>query len=197
MKRAVFVSSFVVLAALAACGGDDDATSTAPPDGGTTTTPSPDAATANDGSSTTDSPSGGLCHALQQEGPLVTSTAMAPPAPTPTGGTIQDGKYYLTSYTVYTAASGGPPTKISSTIVITGNVVDGVTFYEGTMQTIKNRTTYTTSGTNYTGTAVCWDPPVDGGVGTATTGYSADATTFTTHIPLGAQVTIVSTYTKQ
>jgi len=122
-------------------------------------------------------------------GTEVAETAGTGTAPTPTGGTVVDGKYALTKVEVY-PGSAATSVKHKLTFEQTGTTVQVVGETTGTP--IRRETwTVAPSGTSFTATVTC---PSNGW--TASFGYSATATEFKQFITSGA-TTQVGTFTKQ
>ena len=110
------------------------------------------------------------CGAASLGGPVVSQTAGAGPAPTPTGGTIVNGTYHLTAVVKHGGGALGVGTRQQTSVILDGNLQtvvydsqSGFSMYQGTL---------VTAGTTLTANLVC---PV---TGTApVTNYSATATT--------------------
>ncbi len=131
----------------------------------------------------------GGCNGLANDAPAVDSTAKSGTAPTPQGGTVVDGTYFLTTLNEY--GSGGP-TALGrrSTMVIQGSDMQHVTDEQG-IATDRGSNTFTTSATTFTTNATC---PTDA---TATSSYTATATTLTFYFDLGAGHTSEQINTRQ
>lgn len=186
-----------------ACGGDDASSPSAPgtaTDGGSTATSDASSDGGDDGSTQgIDSSAGEQCNDLVQEGAFVTSVKSAPPAPARTGGTIVPGKYVITAVNAYTDSdAGGDSTALAATVVVSGNKFDTVSSIQGGA-TYRATSTFTTNGNQFTGTFVCYYPPLDGGVpsGSASQEFTAKPTELRTYLDFGALGILEYVYTKQ
>jgi hypothetical protein len=117
-------------------------------------------------SASTDGGDGGVCTDVTATGVLVDRTGVVGDPPVATGGTIVDGTYDLTQYTVYVGASGvGGPTGITAkaTIRIAGGKIGEDIQIGGTGKTTTETTTssvYTVTGATFAETVLC---PAGGG----------------------------------
>lgn len=170
------VSPFAVVA----CSSDDTGSTAAgdaatptptptPEGGGTTETGAPDGGQADTSTPPVDS---GKCNGVVNGASVIGEVAGTGTKPTPAGGTIVDGTYYLTKHEVFAPASPDANTR-KRTIVFAGN-----TFQTHENDTGKNEVqlsgTFTTSGAAVTLTVTC---PI---MATTTIPYTATATTIAT-----------------
>lgn len=107
-----------------------------------------------------DAGEGGICSELLNTGPLVDRLAVIGDPPISTGGTIVEGTYDLTDYTVYIALGGlGGPTGVTakSTISVTGNEIEQITETGGNTPVKVERkvSAYSVNGSAIAMTAIC------------------------------------------
>lgn len=113
---------------------------------------------ADGGDASTDA---GVCTDLPNTGTLVDRTGVQGDPPTANGGTVADGTYDLSAYTVYVGASGvAGPTGITAkgTIRIGAGKIDQVLELGGTGKTptaTATRSAYTASGATFAETQLC------------------------------------------
>ena len=113
-----------------------------------------------------DSGEGGVCNDLVNGGVLVDRTAVNGDPPTATGGTVVDGTYNLTDYSVYVGTGGAPgPTGITAkaTLRIAAGKIDEILELGGTGKTSTVTTTssvYSVTGATFAETDLC---PTGGG----------------------------------
>lgn len=113
-----------------------------------------------------DAGEGGVCNDVVQTGQLIDRTAISGDPPVATGGTIVDGTYDLTEYSVYVGTAGSPgPTGITAkeTARIAGGKIDEIREIGGTGKTTTVTTTssvYSVTGATFAETDVC---PTGGG----------------------------------
>jgi hypothetical protein len=104
---------------------------------------------------------GGACTDLTNTGTLVDRTGVPGDPPTALGGTVVDGDYDLSAYTVYVGVSGvAGPTGITakSTIRISGGKIDQVLELGGTGKTTTttaSRSAFSASGATFAETELC------------------------------------------
>lgn len=180
----------MLLFLLAACGGALE-----PPDAGVDA--SGDAATdaSTDGSSADvpDAPEsldgGGACNALVQGAPSVDVVLTTAAAPTPQGGAIFPGLYYLTAVTDYGASTGTKSFGLRSTIEIQGSTMQFV----DDLSNVTNHGTISivTSGSLWTGNQTCPE------AATGTEHYSATASDLRLENANGPNDTLEYVYTRQ
>jgi len=108
----------------------------------------------------------GVCNDLVNSGTLVDRTAVPGDPPTATGGTVVDGTYDLTDYSVYVGTGGAPgPTGITAkaTLRIAGGKIDEIIELGGTGKTSTVTTSssvYSVTGATFAETDLC---PAGGG----------------------------------
>jgi hypothetical protein len=147
----------------------------------------------------TDPNSGDACNNVDPVGPCVMTVPGTGTPPTAMGGQIVAGTYELTSRTAFNAPDGGnneDPRR--ETVVVTGSgnsFTIQISQLSGTTRE-RQSATVTTSGTQLTYTPNC-PPPGDGGDNGGTTGYSANATSFTIFDVGGNGTLRPSVYTKR
>jgi hypothetical protein len=141
-------------------------------------------------------PNASACNSLEQDGDEVELVGSREAAPTPQGGTIEDGTYILTGSTLHTKDKphGAKIIELGKiTVVVKGS----------TSQMVRNgsdgrerRTTVdrAASGTTATLKTTCASPTFNGAEST-TTKYTATANSFQFITP-GPAGTVVATYTK-
>jgi hypothetical protein len=126
----------------------------------------------------------GPCNALQNVAPAVIPVWVEGAQPTPAGGTLVDGTYYLTAVSIYTGPGGvsGPTAMMRKMVLVISNAASGT----ATFQFIDNENvagggtdrratwTVTPNGTKLVVVGRC--PNADG---TGTTDYAASGNTFT------------------
>lgn len=125
---------------------------------------------------TSTTPEPGKCNAVVNGASVIGETAGVGTRPTPLGGTIADGTYFLTKHEVFPPGNPGATTR-KRTIVFTGNTFETHEDDPG-RQDSQGTGTYTTSGSMITFTVDCF-----GGasvLATNTVPYTATATTFAT-----------------
>lgn len=183
--------SILVVASLVAASACSSGTISGGPlgDGGVDgPTPAPEGG-ASEGGAADSAPAedaGSNCTNQENSAPAITSNANPNPLPTPQGGTVVDGTYYLTSETAYGSTTNGG-TKHQETLVISKGTMAIVKI--GLTNPIDRATwTFTTSGTNLTRTRTC--PSAK----TETLGYDAAPASFITYDPL---TSIQKAYKKQ
>jgi hypothetical protein len=137
------------------------------------------------------------CNDIEQKGTEVDLSGSRDPAPTPTGGTIEDGTYVLTSSTLHTKDKPHGAKLVDMgriTMVVKG----------ATTQMVRNapngrerRTTVDreSAGTEATLHTTCASPSSSEPESKVTTGYTATSKSFQFITP-GPAGTVVSTYTK-
>jgi hypothetical protein len=110
----------------------------------------------------------GACNTVAQIGNLVDKVSFPTQAPAPAGGTIVDGTYRLTEFSIYDPAQPGGVTgvQIKATMVISNGTIEDVTFGAG--GEARSNGTYSVSGTQMTTTTTC---PL--GKGSRTFGFTA------------------------
>lgn len=107
-----------------------------------------------------DAPSG-ACAPLTNDGPVLKTIQMIAAAPpTPTGGTIPQGKFHLQEVTLYTGAngpSGALPITLQGTVMVKGSVIEQVLDGQANEKTLNERAsmTFVTSGTTLTLSRTC------------------------------------------
>jgi hypothetical protein len=137
------------------------------------------------------------CNDVQQQGAEVDLVGSHAAAPTPAGGTIEDGTYVLTSSTLYTKdrAHGSKLVEMGKTTML----VNGSTsqLVRSTTDGRERRTTVNrvSSGTVATLHTTCASPSATGSDGTSTTKYTATRESFQ-FISDGPAGTVVATYKK-
>jgi len=96
----------------------------------------------------------GPCSPYANDAPAIVRTSQGGPPPAPTGGTIVDGKYWLTSENY--PATAGTSVSVTERIDISrgGTYFDDVTALQGGSET-RSGTSITTTGTAATLTIVC------------------------------------------
>ncbi|MEO6420570.1 MAG: hypothetical protein ABIP39_14245 [Polyangiaceae bacterium] len=140
-------SAIAILWAFAACGGDDSTATS--PDASTDATEEPavkldagmDTAVADTG---TDAMTG--CNNLGNSAPNVMQQYAAGEAPVPAGGTIPDGKYFVTGSSVFVGDAGltGPTGAVlKQTEVVSGNTFQLVSFEGTVIGSVTQTGTYT------------------------------------------------------
>lgn len=208
--RARGAAALVVLAAgalVAAC-SDDDANGGAPAvDAGVDAAlVAPDATAASDAVAPTEAgpeggapaDAGGSCHDLAQLGDTVRWFTKTSAAPAALGGTVAQGAYVLTEFSIHTneLPDGTEVSVIGKTTLslegTTMNVLldrsDGVTF--------RRTETFTTNGVDFATTRTCLSPEVDGGSEPGRAQYTATPAELTLIYPT-ASGTVVNVYTKR
>lgn len=137
------------------------------------------------------------CNDLEQHGKEVTLKGTEAPAPTPAGGTIEDGVYVLTSSTLHTKDKLMHPSLVKmgkTTMRVSGTTSQLV---RNTVNGHERRTTMNrvSSGTVASLQMTCAFPSPSGSDATSTAAYTATSSTlqFITPGPAG---TVVATYTK-
>jgi hypothetical protein len=73
------------------------------------------------------------CNDLVNTAPVIVGQKVAMDLPVPSGGTMADGTYYETSFTLYTGPGGetGPEKEHQLTVVLAGRTAQVVQLYEG------------------------------------------------------------------
>jgi hypothetical protein len=134
-----------------------------------------------------------VCNTVVNAAPSVTKTqvAMAPPAPQ--GGTLVDGTYFLTDYTIFTGPQGatGSTGTSQTTLQITGNTLQVADKGSPPTRTVM----LTTSGTGFTAKTSC-----PSGLGDISGSYTATATSLVVQLggnPDAGTPTTQETFTKQ
>lgn len=76
---------------------------------------------------------GPACNTVAALAPFIDRVDFEGPGPSPEGGQIADGTYFLTQYNMYYApkSAGDYPYHVSSTIVVSGNVLERVQIANG------------------------------------------------------------------
>lgn len=177
----------IVPAALGACSSDDPSPAAggdaAVAETGNADTSTVDGGGGTDTSTPTDS---GACTSAVNGGTVIPETAGSGTFPTPAGGTILDGTYYLTKHEVY--PPGAPDANMRKrTWVFSSGTFQAVNDDIGKPAT-KLSGTMAVSGTKVTLTVTCPMSVV------ATINFTATATTFTEHASSGEDLFI---FTKQ
>jgi hypothetical protein len=134
-----------------------------------------------------------VCNSLVNAAPVVEQVNVATAPPTPAGGPMPSGTYYLTAAKVYTGADGGAgPTGITDqyTAVITGTSFEDVANVVGEGGSGTFGGTVTTSGSSIAITFTCGNSGTSG-----FTAFDSDGTTFTVYDNEGTQ-TAALTFTK-
>jgi hypothetical protein len=139
------------------------------------------------------------CNNVVNDGSNVTPEFVGGTAPAPVGGTLGDGKWTLTAYTVYSGDGGiiGTPEWVRSSVRITGDKFDIVSAYRSESFDHKDEyesDTFVTQGLTLTLTGVC-PGPVIGAKGSAP--YSASATEFKLYSVAFVGITVEETFTKR
>ena len=104
---------------------------------------------------------GGVCTDLVNSGTLVDRTGVQGDPPTSLGGTVIDGDYDLSSYSVYVGVAGvAGPTGITAkaTIRISGSNIDEIMELGGTGKTTTttaSRSAFSASGATFAETQLC------------------------------------------
>jgi hypothetical protein len=134
-----------------------------------------------------------VCNMLANSAAVITYSQVSQNPPTPQGGTMVDGTYFMTAANIYTGPNGpsGPSGMAQTTIQVTAGTIQIVETGQPPTQTV----TLATSGTSFTATQTCPGSKVTQGSYTATPatilifldGGTDDA---------GAR-TLVETFTKQ
>lgn len=156
----ISVAAVVTLLALVPCAcsssGTTESASTEGGDASADAAAAKDAATPADASGT-DAGGGGACNALVNGAPEATANTVKGPAPTATGGTIVDGTYFQTEFTVYDpagTASAPSPSGLKITLAIKGDLMESIqTLPDGSTDTFAE--TFVTSGTALDRTLTC------------------------------------------
>jgi hypothetical protein len=136
------------------------------------------------------------CNNLANTAPSVQEENVSTAPPTPKGGTIPDGKYFLTAAKVYTGPGGA-----SGPTAVTDQLTDVVS--AGTFQYVEAVTGGTGSGGVYSGTIATSGTTLTltftcGGTGkSAYSTFDSDGTTVTVYGSLTAGQTSALTFTKQ
>jgi hypothetical protein len=103
----------------------------------------------------------GACNNLVNDAPTVSYTALASPAPTPAGGEISDGTYYLAAVTVFFGINGSKmPVQSTAQMVMTiqGNTMQTVAVVDGQEKAFT--TTFSISGSTLTMNVTCPVPNI-------------------------------------
>jgi len=122
---------------------------------------------ASDSSSNVDGGDAGVCNALQTTGSVVDRIGVVGDPPVSSGGTVIDGTYELSIYSVYVGAGGvGGPTGITakSNLLVAGGRIDDVLELGGsgkTTSTTRTNSSYAITGASLASTELC--PTVGGG----------------------------------
>ena len=135
-----------------------------------------------------DPDAGGDCNAIAQQGSQVIATFTSGDPPAPTGGTIVDGTYVLTSATYYGTMV---TSTVSETAVVASGCIMAVLTDQQSGAIERNNLAYTTSGTDLTETHTCPLSTV-----TTTVSFSTTATTLTLSYTIDG-ATRVGVYTLQ
>jgi hypothetical protein len=141
--------------------------------------------------------SGAPCNAVAQEAEVVDLVGSAAPAPTATGGTIEDGTYVLVGLTLHTPGGKEDGAKLATLGKTTMEIKGGTTQLVRTSRDgVEVRTTVTraNAGTNTTATTTCVTPPAKPDA-TTTAQYTASPTSLLLINP-GPAGTSVATYRK-
>jgi hypothetical protein len=133
---------------------------------------------------------GGACNTLTNTAPVVAEAALAAEAPTPAGGMVADGTYFLTAATVFTGKGGGTGPTGTRYQWVTKSTGDT---YEvslritgrGASDSVTSGTSVT-SGAKVTFTQTC---PVVAVNATSTYGFDADGTSVTLYATSPGSVT--------
>jgi hypothetical protein len=133
------------------------------------------------------------CNALVNGATAVTKTQVAMAPPTLLGGTVVDGTYFLTDYSIFTGPQGatGPMGTVQTTLQITGSTLQVVNSDSPPTRTV----TLMTSGTGFTAKTSC-----PSGLGDILGTYTATATSFVVQLGGNADAgtpTVQETFTKQ
>lgn len=159
---AALVSASLVVASLGACSSSSDSTGTTGDAGGADSSTATDGSSKGDSSSSADSsidkPDGASgCTTIVNAAPESTSATVKGDAPTATGGTIADGTYFLTEFTVYDpagTASAPSPSGLKVTLFIKGDLMLSVQeLPDATVSTFSE--TFVVSGTALNRTLTC------------------------------------------
>jgi len=166
----------------------------------------PDAGDAGDaGESGSTCDAGAACNCLTNSGVVVTLSTSALPQPAPLGGTILDGTYVLTAFTLYTGGDGGAdaasfatadggPATWEELAVISGSATSAqyVLSLDGSADSHENETlTFVDGGASFTSTLTCSES--DGGSPAGPADYTASGSLFLVYIGSGVELT----FTKQ
>jgi hypothetical protein len=116
------------------------------------------------------------CNFPMQCGPVVQGTEVVGTAPSPQGGTVTPGLYFLTKLNVYRAQAGGPLGTEQETTNFSANAF-GYHWYVDGYENPTGSGTYMTSGTTLTRMYSC--PTTN----TTSKQYTATPTTFTYYVP--------------
>ena len=100
----------------------------------------------------------GACNSYANTAPIIQETCVASSAPTPQGGTPADGLYYETEFDAYTGPTGmsgacGMPHSFMA--VVTGSLIDVVSFDGTTMAEDRYSASFAIQGTTMTWTFSC------------------------------------------
>jgi hypothetical protein len=138
----------------------------------------------------------GACNTLTNDGQALVETQSASAPPAPTGGTIADGHYVLTGYTLYTGAGGttGPLTHtLRCTVTISNSGTTLVVVMSGDGNPDEHTVwTQKTNGTALTHAQSC---PNTGQIDPAT--YTATPSELTWYFASGSSQTEAWTLTRQ
>lgn len=204
MQRTAFSAGvFAFVALIAACAAEADPATTfdeaAPASEPGTKVPSPPPSSSSSSGSTSSSSSSGsipaACSTFAQAGSPVTAVTSSDSEPVPSGGSIVDGTYVLTSTLVYTQAYPH-----GMDVGDLGSIT--LTVQSGTLQLLHTKTgggelrgngTYSVSGSTVTYTVTCGDPPP---FGEGPSGYTATSDTIAYFVPSPIGIA-VSTLTRQ
>jgi hypothetical protein len=164
--RLAFLGVFVILGGAAACSSKEsrpaaagDGTAAVPNNAGTTE----GGVDASSGDSSVDAAvadSGAACNDVALTGVLVDRIGINGDPPVGVGGTVVDGTYDLTGYSVYVGAGGvAGPTGISArgTIRISGGRIDEITEFSGSGPTTQARKSsgYSAASATFATTEIC------------------------------------------
>jgi hypothetical protein len=153
------------------------------------------------GGTCTPSPqSGGTCNSLTAPPPAITIQCnQAEPVPAPTGGTILDGTYIMTSAMYYAAGGGCPTPEVDGvTWLICGTswqIAQTVTLSGQTPQTLVANATAIPSGSDLAITLTCTSPSQT--IPPFTFAYDASGATLRLHTGGTASTGRVDTFTRQ
>ena len=131
-----------------------------------------------------------ICAMIANGASVVQQTMVAQTMPTPTmGGTIAPGTYFLTDSKIYQGAPPGTtPVQLKATQLVSAGVIQSVQQIVGSSNSVYSTRTYMTSAMTLTLMSTC------GVAGTASLGYDATATQYTTY---NDSAKTVNVWTKQ